>query len=155
MSAEEAEISQFVKYVDYEEGGVLAHVRFSDDECFTDRILAFVQDAEKVFKSARLLTGKFGFISNAFLDNSNSNLCSISVHESLEYKKKVQEALKHKKKGLPRKKERGRDRLLKAAAKASQHIRFDEGGPGSGKAFEILDSDDSGTEMGDSESTIA
>lgn len=58
QSEEEAVISQFVKYIDYEENGLKAYVRFSDDECFAERIKTFVQNAEKVFRSARILTGK-------------------------------------------------------------------------------------------------
>lgn len=50
-----------------------------------------------------------------------------AAQECLEYKLRVQEALKNKKKNVPRKKERGKDRLLRIAGKASQHIRFDEG----------------------------
>jgi len=60
-SEEEAAISGFIKYVDYEEGYLQAYVRFGEDDCFTDRIVNFVENAEKVFRSARILTGKVFF----------------------------------------------------------------------------------------------
>ncbi|XP_021944541.1 la-related protein 7 isoform X2 [Folsomia candida] len=122
QSEEEAAISQLVKYVDYEEGGLVAYVRFGEDEFFADRFLTFVHNAEKVFKWSKILT----------------------VQESLEYKARVQEALKHKKKQQPRKKERGKDRLLRAAAKSSQHIRFD--GPPDVTMTSIFNSDESNDE---------
>lgn len=68
------------------------------------------------------------------------DLLTLTVQESLDYKAHVQYQLKHKKKLAPRKRERGKDRLLKAAAKASQHIRFDQLGGGVGNdENEIID----------------
>jgi hypothetical protein len=57
-SEEEAAISGFIKYVDYDEDSLRAYIRFNDDSSFTSRIEAFLSAAEKVFKKARFLTGE-------------------------------------------------------------------------------------------------
>lgn len=136
-----------MKYVDYEEGGLVAYVRFGEDEFFADRFLTFVHNAEKVFKWSKILTGEkicSTYLLFHIISFNYSTYNQFTVQESLEYKARVQEALKHKKKQQPRKKERGKDRLLRAAAKSSQHIRFD--GPPDVTMTSIFNSDESNDE---------